>query len=202
MISAVRGGKHDKWLTGQRETTRNDGSHLKKKKKKVFIASELFMRFSQTQVLPKGARNSRNNLAARKQLSPAVVEGGPRWRQRQALSELVPLPGHLAELEEDGVQVVAGWPVVIDGRGWGGRLAVNGRTCGVQHIVRGRSYLSQRKTVVINQGVMLNQRTHANRNCADDTYIIVWIITTDVWAWGVYQCIWMPSGVIFIFKHT
>lgn len=50
----------------------------KKKKKKVFIASELFMHFSQTQVLPRGARNSRNNLATRKQLSPAVVEGGPR----------------------------------------------------------------------------------------------------------------------------
>lgn len=36
------------------------------------------MRFSQTQVLPRGARNSRNNSAAEKQLSPAVVEGGPR----------------------------------------------------------------------------------------------------------------------------
>lgn len=49
-----------------------------KKKKKVFIETELFMRFSQTQVLPRRARNSRNNLAVRKQLSPAVVEGGPR----------------------------------------------------------------------------------------------------------------------------
>ena len=60
---------------------------------------------------------------------PAVVEGGPGRRQRQALAQLVPLPGHLTELEEHGVQVVARRPVVVHGgRGRGGRLAVHGRT--------------------------------------------------------------------------
>lgn len=61
--------------------------------------------------------------------APAVVEGGPGRCQRETLAELIPLPGHLAELEQDGVQVVTGWPVVVDGRGWGGCFTVNGRTC-------------------------------------------------------------------------
>ena len=60
---------------------------------------------------------------------PAVVEGGPGRRQRQALAQLVPFPGHLAELEEHGVQVVPRRPVVVHGRwGRGGGLAVHGRT--------------------------------------------------------------------------
>lgn len=62
-------------------------------------------------------------------LSPAVVKSGARRRQSQPLAELIPLPGHLAQLEEDGVQAVAGRPVVVDGRRRGGRLAVDGRTC-------------------------------------------------------------------------
>lgn len=62
-------------------------------------------------------------------LSPAVVKGGARCRQRQPLAELIPLAGHLAQLEEDGVQAVAGGPVVVDGRRRGRRLAVDGGTC-------------------------------------------------------------------------
>lgn len=65
---------------------------------------------------------------------PAVVEGGPGRCQRQTLAELIPLPGHLAQLEQDSVQAVAGLPVVVDGWGRGGRLAVHGRACNGVHI--------------------------------------------------------------------
>lgn len=50
---------------------------------------------------------------------PAVVEGGAGCCQGQALAELVPLTGHLTQLGQDGVQVVTGWPVVVEG--WGRR---------------------------------------------------------------------------------
>ncbi len=87
-------------------------------------------------------KNSNNYLAGRTGLAPAVVEGGPRRSQRQTLTELVPLPGHLAELEQDGVQVVAGWAVVVDGWGWRGCFTVNGRTCQSEHITGGWDYRS------------------------------------------------------------
>ena len=88
-------------------------------------------------MLPEGEKKNNNKLAGRTGFAPAVVEGGPGRCQRQALAELVPLPGHLAELEQDGVQVVAGWPVVVDGWGWGRRFTVNGRTCDSEHITGG-----------------------------------------------------------------
>lgn len=75
-----------------------------------------------------------SSLAGRRGSVPAVVEGGPGRCQRQTLAELVPLPGDLAELEQDSVQVVAGWPVVVDGWGRGGCLAVHGRACDSEHI--------------------------------------------------------------------
>lgn len=84
---------------------------------------------SQTEPLPTG-----RSLAGGRRSVPAVVEGGPGRCQRQTLAELVPLPGDLAELEQDGVQVVAGRPVVVDGGGRGGRLAVDRRACGSEHI--------------------------------------------------------------------
>lgn len=65
---------------------------------------------------------------------PAVIKGGAGRCQRQTLAELVPLPGDLAELEQDGVQAVAGWPVVVDCWGGGGCLAVHGRACKSEQI--------------------------------------------------------------------
>lgn len=71
------------------------------------ITVDRFKDISQIKVLPEGKNsNNNNNLAGRTGFAPAVVEGGPGRCQRQALTELIPLPGHLTELEQDGVQVV------------------------------------------------------------------------------------------------
>lgn len=58
MISAVRGGKHDQWLTGQRGTTTgNDGSHLKKKKKSIYSIWTVYALQPNTSA-PKGGRGT------------------------------------------------------------------------------------------------------------------------------------------------
>lgn len=115
-----------------------DGFHLIPFKLSI-ITVDRFIDISQIKSATRRKKNSKNNnnLAGKAEFAPAVVEGGPRRCQRQTLAELIPLPGHLTELEQDGVQVVTGWPVVIDGWGWGGRFTVNRRTCNSEHITRG-----------------------------------------------------------------
>lgn len=113
-------------------------------KKTCIITVDRFIDIGQIKKCYQKGNNSDNNndLAARTGFAPAVVEGGPGRCQRQTLAELVPLPGHLAELEQDCVQVVAGWPVVVDGWGWGGRFTVNGRSCDSEHITGGWDHCS------------------------------------------------------------
>lgn len=79
-------------------------------------------------------KSKKNNLKCprttfQSRFVPAVIEGGPRRCQRQTLPKLIPLPGHLAELQEDGVQVVAGVTVVVNGWGRGGSFTVYRGTC-------------------------------------------------------------------------
>lgn len=106
-----------------------------------FLWKEKGKERSQTEPLPTGQKAAASGWQAGRRGGgwgsvPAVVEGGPGRCQRQTLAELVPLPGDLAELEQDSVQVVAGWPVVVDGWGWGGCLAVHGRACDSEPVSR------------------------------------------------------------------
>lgn len=90
---------------------------------------------------------------------PAVVEGGPRRCQGQTLPKLIPLPGHLAELQEDGVQVVAGMSVVINGWGRGGRFAVYRGTYDKKPSTRGVSYSTRTAKYVSDYPIITRRKT-------------------------------------------
>ena len=72
---------------------------------------------------------------------PAVIEGGTGRGEGQALSELVPLTGHLPQLEQHGLQALGGRPLVLERRrGRGGGFAR--RTCRSQDVTGGKIPLS------------------------------------------------------------
>lgn len=87
----------DHQLTGRKRS--RVGHNLKKTNKSIYNHN---IDISQTTTDTEGTKTS-NYLADGTGFAPAVVEGGPRRCQSQTLSELVPLPGHLAELEQDGI---------------------------------------------------------------------------------------------------
>lgn len=116
---------------------RFDAFHLGRKGRhecQHFYSHEANLKKKCYQEVTRNSDNNNNNLANRPRFAPAVVEGGPRRCQRQTLTKLIPLPGHLAELQQDGVQVVTGMPVVIDSWGWGGCFTINRRTWNGKHI--------------------------------------------------------------------
>lgn len=66
---------------------------------------------------------------------PAVIEGGSGRREGQTLTELVPLAGHMSQLEQDRLHLLVHLVAVhLDGRGGGG---LTGRTCVSQHVTGG-----------------------------------------------------------------
>lgn len=58
---------------------------------------------------------------------PAVIEGGSRRGESQTFAQLVPLTGHVSELEQDRLHLLVHLVAVHVGRRRGGGLS--GRTC-------------------------------------------------------------------------
>ena len=102
------------------------------------VPTKLFFLSRQILFQEKQAKESKQQRQAGSGTAPAVVKGGPGRGEGQPLAQVIPLPGHLLQLEQHRLHVLPREDAVdlrVAGRrrgGWGGR------TCGCQHVTGAR----------------------------------------------------------------